>query len=78
VPDQVSGDVNSVGYTGNVCRRQVTHVLRGDQFGLTVGFVALSLASALAGLHGGRCPRCRHLLDGQIVGAALMRPDRIM
>jgi hypothetical protein len=38
------GDVDADGYTGQVCHRQITHVLRGGQFGLAEGYVALSLA----------------------------------
>lgn len=30
-------------YTGRVCTRVVTHILRGGQFGLTDGYVALLL-----------------------------------
>lgn len=33
-------------YTGRRCTRQVTHVLRGGQFGLEPGYVALSLADS--------------------------------
>lgn len=30
-------------YTGRSCRRRVTHILQGGQFGLASGYVALSL-----------------------------------
>lgn len=35
-------------YTGRVCTRVITHILQGGQFGLTDGYVALSLGGESA------------------------------
>ncbi len=41
--DGYSADYFGGEYTGNVCRRTISHVLPGGQFGLEHGYVALSL-----------------------------------
>lgn len=46
-PDMRTKDIQPDGdgpYTGRVCKRVVTHVLPGGQFGLVEGYVALSLS----------------------------------
>jgi hypothetical protein len=46
-PDMKIREISPEGpYTGRSCRKRITHILRGGQFGLINGYVALSLVDA--------------------------------
>jgi hypothetical protein len=43
---RVRAEATEIAYTGRACRRRITHILQGGQFGIEAGYVVLSLEEA--------------------------------